>query len=96
MQLSELLDFSLTRFSQLTAALVTFCILAADSTLLLAQHDGARDSVQQIALGKFEKVDQILEKRNRLQGRPNPHSSNYCNQLLKMMLRRLRNTENKR
>ena len=55
--------FFLTRFSQLTAALVTFCILAADSTLLLAQHDGARDSVQQIALGKFEKVDQILEKK---------------------------------
>ena len=63
-----MISFSLTRFSQLTAALVTFCILAADSTLLLAQHDGARDAVQQIALGKFEKVDQILEKKKPFAG----------------------------
>ncbi|MGC6551230.1 MAG: alkaline phosphatase D family protein [Rubripirellula sp.] len=65
---NSLISFSLTRFFQLTAALVTFCILAADSTLLLAQHDGARDSVQQIALGKFEKVDQILEKKKPFAG----------------------------
>lgn len=42
-----------------------FCVI---SPLVHAQHDGARDSVQQIALGQFDKVDAVLQKKKPFAG----------------------------
>ena len=37
-------------------------------SVVLAQHDGARDSVQQIAVGKFGKVDDVLANKKPFAG----------------------------
>ena len=47
---------------------VTFLLLVSNCAIVFAQHDGARDSVQQIAVGKYGNVDDLLANKKPFAG----------------------------
>lgn len=53
---------------RLLVGIFMLCQFAWSLSTAFAQHDGARDSVQQIAIGNYEKVDALLENKKPFAG----------------------------